>query len=146
VAGPSLLATLEAHNVQITATTPAPSLGAQVLGGVLSFLPFLALLALFAYSGRRAGVGMLGGLPGVGKARAKLFDAERPTTTFADVAGYEGAKAEITEVVDFLRNPERFRRAGATIPRGVLMVGPPGTGKTLLARAVAGKRACRSSP
>jgi cell division protease FtsH len=139
LAGPSLLATLEAHNVQITATTPAPSLGAQVLGGVLSFLPFLALLALFAYSGRRAGVGMLGGLPGVGKARAKLFDAERPTTTFADVAGYEGAKAEITEVVDFLRNPERFRRAGATIPRGVLMVGPPGTGKTLLARAVAGE-------
>ncbi|MGC8628484.1 MAG: ATP-dependent metallopeptidase FtsH/Yme1/Tma family protein, partial [Acidimicrobiales bacterium] len=100
LAGPPLLATLEAHHVEITAVPPTPSLAAEVLGGFLSFLPFLALLALFAYSGRRAGVGMLGGLPGVGRARAKVFDAERPTTTFADVAGYEGAKAEIAEVVD----------------------------------------------
>jgi cell division protease FtsH len=139
LAGPSLLATLESHHVQITASEPTASFGAEVLAGFLSFLPFIALLALFAYSGRRSGVGMLGGLPGVGKARAKVFDAEQPRTTFADVAGYEGAKSEIAEVVDFLRSPERFRRAGAVIPRGVLMVGPPGTGKTLLARAVAGE-------
>jgi cell division protease FtsH len=78
---------------------------------------------------------------GVGKSRAKLFDADRPSTTFADVAGYEGAKREIAEVVEFLRNPQRYRRAGAVAPRGVLMVGPPGTGKTLLARAVAGEAA-----
>src|SRR5262249_21312713 len=65
--------------------------------------------------------------------------AERPTTRFSDVAGYEGAKAEIAEVVDFLRNPARYRRAGATPPRGVLMIGPPGTGETVLARAVAGE-------
>ena len=76
---------------------------------------------------------------GIGKSRAKVFDAERPDTTFADVAGYEGAKAEIAEVVDFLREPERYRLAGAIAPKGVLMVGPPGTGKTLLARAVAGE-------
>ncbi len=84
---------------------------------------------------------MLQGAMGVGKSKAKVFDAERPDTTFANVAGYEGVKAEIAEVVDFLRQPERYRRAGATAPRGVLMIGPPGTGKTLLARAVAGEAA-----
>ncbi len=77
---------------------------------------------------------------GAGRSKAKVFDEERPSTTFADVAGYEGAKAEIAEVVDFLRNPERYAR-GRVVPRGVLMVGPPGTGKTLLARAVAGEAA-----
>ncbi len=73
------------------------------------------------------------------KNKAKVFDEERPTTKFDDVAGYEGAKSEISEVVDFLRKPDRYTRVGATVPRGVLMVGPPGTGKTLLARAVAGE-------
>jgi cell division protease FtsH len=68
-----------------------------------------------------------------------VFDAERPETTFGDVAGYEGAKREVAEVVDFLKHPDRYRRAGAVGPKGVLMVGPPGTGKTLLARAVAGE-------
>src|SRR5581483_6492572 len=85
--------------------------------------------------------GSLTGIGGVGKARAQVIDAERPATTFRDVAGYEGAKSEIAEVVDFLRNPERYRHAGAVAPKGVLMVGPPGTGKTLLARAVAGEAA-----
>ena len=79
------------------------------------------------------------GILGVGRSRAKVFDEERPSTTFADVAGYDGAKSEISEVVEFLRTPERYARAGAVVPRGVLMVGPPGTGKTLLARAVAGE-------
>jgi cell division protease FtsH len=78
---------------------------------------------------------------GVGRARAKVFDAERPDTKFSDVAGYASAKAEISEVVDFLKNPGRYQRLGAVAPRGVLMVGPPGTGKTLLARAVAGEAA-----
>jgi cell division protease FtsH len=78
---------------------------------------------------------------GVGRSRAKVFDEERPSTTFGDVAGYEGAKSEISEVVDFLRKPDRYARAGAVVPHGVLMVGPPGTGKTLLARAVAGEAA-----
>jgi cell division protease FtsH len=79
------------------------------------------------------------GILGVGRSRAKVFDEEQPSTTFADVAGYDGAKSEISEVVDFLRNPDRYARAGAVVPRGVLMIGPPGTGKTLLARAVAGE-------
>ena len=94
----------------------------------------------------RGAAGHLQGALGVGKSNAKVFDAERPHTRFADVAGYEGAKSEILEVVEFLREPERYRRAGAAVPRGVLMIGPPGTGKTLLARAVAGRPPCRSSP
>src|SRR6185437_6795716 len=81
----------------------------------------------------------LQGVLGVGRSRAKVFDAERPQTKFSDVAGYEGVKSEIGEVIDFLRNPGRYQRAGAVAPRGMLMIGPPGTGKTLLARAVAGE-------
>ncbi len=87
----------------------------------------------------RGGVGQLQGVLGAGRSRAKVFDAERPSTKFSDVAGYTGAKEEISEIIDFLRNPGRYQRAGAMAPRGVLMVGPPGTGKTLLARAVAGE-------
>ena len=92
-----------------------------------------------AVPGCRGAGGPLGGLMGVGRARAKVFDAEKPDTKFSDVAGYASAKAEISEVVDFLKNPGRYQRLGAVAPRGVLMVGPPGTGKTLLARAVAGE-------
>jgi cell division protease FtsH len=76
---------------------------------------------------------------GIGASKAKVYDEQRPTTRFTDVAGYEGAKREISEVVDFLKHPDRYAAAGAIGPRGVLMVGPPGTGKTLLARAVAGE-------
>ncbi len=101
-------------------------------------LPILIFVWLFRRISRGAGGGLQGAL-GVGRSRAKVFDEERPSTTFADVAGYEGAKSEIAEVVDFLRSPERYTRVGAMVPRGVLMVGPPGTGKTLLARAVAGE-------
>jgi cell division protease FtsH len=101
-------------------------------------LPILIFVWLFRRISRGAGGGLQGAL-GVGRSRAKIFDEERPSTTFADVAGYEGAKSEIAEVVDFLRSPERYTKVGAMVPRGVLMVGPPGTGKTLLARAVAGE-------
>ncbi|MEV6099911.1 ATP-dependent zinc metalloprotease FtsH [Nocardia sp. NPDC051981] len=100
--------------------------------------PFVLVFWWLQRVGRGA-ASQLGGAMGVGKSKAKVFDTERPQTTFDDVAGYTGAKAEISEVVDFLRAPERYRRAGAVAPRGVLMIGPPGTGKTLLARAVAGE-------
>src|SRR6202008_5200332 len=83
--------------------------------------------------------GGLGHLNGVTKAKARVIDGERPVTRFADVAGYAAVKTEIGEVVDYLRDPARYRAAGARGPRGVLMAGPPGTGKTLIARAVAGE-------
>ena len=124
--------------MQITATTPGPSFGSEILTWLLLLSPFLLFGWLWIRLSRGAG-GQLQGVLGVGRSRAKVFDAERPKTRFTDVAGYEGAKAEIVEVVDFLRNPDRYRRAGATPPRGVLMIGPPGTGKTLIARAVAGE-------
>jgi len=125
---------LDEHNVEVKAVGPRTSL-ASVL---LSLLPLLVFVAIFVYLGRSARR-QLAGMGGIGRSRAKVFDAERPDTTFADVAGYEGAKREVSEVVDFLKNPDRYRRAGAVGPKGVLMVGPPGTGKTLLARAVAGE-------
>jgi len=84
-------------------------------------------------------MGQAGSIMSIGRSRAKNFNADKPVTTFADVAGYEGVKQEIKEVVDFLRTPERFKEIGARVPKGILLVGPPGTGKTLFARAVAGE-------
>ena len=136
--GQSLMNQLQAAHVQTSATYSTTSTGSTVLSWLILLLPIVLLGWLWLRLSRGAG-GQLQGVLGAGRSRAKVFDAERPSTTFADVAGYEGAKEEITEVVDFLRHPERYRRAGASPPRGMLMVGPPGTGKTLLARAVAGE-------
>ncbi len=138
LASPALMNDLQAAKVNTSATFSTTSAGTQILSWLLLLLPFVVFGWLWLRLSRGA-AGQLQGVLGAGRSRAKVFDAERPSTTFADVAGYEGAKEEITEVVDFLRHPERYRRAGATPPRGMLMVGPPGTGKTLLARAVAGE-------
>ncbi len=135
--GQAFLDQLRASGVQITAQTTGTSFGTDVLSWLILLSPFLVVGYIWWRMSR--GSGGLQGALGVGRSRAKVFDEERPKTTFADVAGYEGAKLEIREVVDFLRRPERYVRAGAMAPRGVLMVGPPGTGKTLLARAVAGE-------
>jgi cell division protease FtsH len=134
LASDRLLDRLESHGVAIKAVPERTSIWSILL----SFAPFLLLIGLWVYMGRRAGA-QFGGILGVGRSRAKIFDTERPTTSFDDIAGYDGVKQEISEVVEFLRNPERYRRVGARAPRGVLMVGPPGTGKTLFARAVAGE-------
>ena len=108
----------------------------------VSLLPLLlpiSLLILFFWWMQRRAQGQMSGIMSIGRSKAKIYTTERPGTTFADVAGYEGVKQEIREVVDFLKRPEQFAAIGARIPKGVLLVGPPGTGKTLIARAVAGE-------
>ncbi|HET6501943.1 MAG TPA: ATP-dependent metallopeptidase FtsH/Yme1/Tma family protein, partial [Amycolatopsis sp.] len=133
---PELAQKLQAKNVPITGTR-AQSM--SWLPTLLSFAPLLLLVAFFIWAGRRAQGQLAGGIGGFGRSKAKIIEAERPTTRFVDIAGYQGVKQEVSEIVDFLRNPARYAAAGAKGPRGVVMVGPPGTGKTLLARAVAGE-------
>ena len=121
--------------VEVKYKTPQPGL----LASLLPFLiPVVIFVGFFWFMQRRA-QSQMGGIMSIGRSRAKTYSTERPGTTFADVAGYEGVKQDIKEVVDFLKTPERFREIGARIPKGVLLVGPPGTGKTLIARAVAGE-------
>jgi len=128
---------LEAHKVQVTAQQPSTS---TLLTLLLSFGPTILLIGGFVLLSRAASRATGGaGIMGFGRSTARLYDAERPATTFADVAGIDDAKDELVEVVDFLRNPEKYQRLGGTVPKGVLLVGAPGTGKTLLARAVAGE-------
>ena len=137
--GNGLAGDLAAHHVQVTATAAMPSSLLSVLIGLLPLLLIGGLLYAGVRSARRPGLGGLGSAAGLTKAKARVIDAERPATRFADVAGYPAVKTEISEVVDYLRDPGRYHAAGARGPRGVLMAGPPGTGKTLLARAVAGE-------
>jgi cell division protease FtsH len=128
---------LDQHGVSYTAK---PDTGAPLWQTLLfTFGPTLLIIVGFLYLMRRTTATAGGGVFGLGQSRARLYDAERPATTFADVAGIDESKAELQEVVDFLRQPERYQRLGGTVPKGVLLVGPPGTGKTLLARAVAGE-------
>jgi cell division protease FtsH len=136
-----LFAELQGNNVPVNANPPdAPApIWQQILVG---FGPTILLVGLLVWVSRRmaAGLGSGGGLGGFGRSKAKLYQPESgPRTTFADVAGIEEVEQEVTEIVDFLREPEKYRKLGAQIPHGVLLSGPPGTGKTLLARAVAGE-------
>ncbi|MDD9369733.1 MAG: ATP-dependent zinc metalloprotease FtsH [Acidimicrobiales bacterium] len=129
------LALFREHDVNVEFTNPQPS----ILQSLLPLLiPIAFFIGIFWLLQRRA-QSQMGGIMSIGRSKAKTYSTERPGTTFADVAGYEGVKQEITEVVDFLKHPERFAEIGARIPKGVLLVGPPGTGKTLIARAVAGE-------
>ena len=111
-------------------------------GFLQTWLPLLlpvGLIILFFWWINRRAQGQMSGMMSIGRSRAKTYTTERPGTTFDDVAGYAGVKQEIREVVDFLRDTEKFAEIGARVPKGVLLVGPPGTGKTLIARAVAGE-------
>lgn len=139
---PGLETELISRGVDIRAT-PIQTGTSPLVFLLWAFGPTFLIIALYAWLIRRAtkdGGGMFGGLTSIGKSRAKRFDTETDSrVTFDDVAGIDEAEQELVEVVDFLKNPEKYTRLGGTAPKGVLLVGPPGTGKTLLARAVAGE-------
>lgn len=117
----------------------------SMLDTIISFLPFILLIVIWLFfmrrmSGSGGSAGGGGQIFNIGKSKAKLFDQDtKVKTTFKNVAGLEGAKEEVQEIVDFLKSPEKYTRLGGKIPKGALLVGPPGTGKTLLAKAVAGE-------
>jgi len=110
-----------------------------ILSVLISWFPMLLLIAVWVFFMRQMQGGGKGGAMGFGKSKAKLLNENTARVTFEDVAGCDEAKQEVTEVIEFLRDPSKFTRLGGKIPKGVLLVGPPGTGKTLLARAIAGE-------
>ncbi|MGB5353186.1 MAG: ATP-dependent zinc metalloprotease FtsH [Woeseia sp.] len=134
----TLIGILEENGVRFTAEEPeSQSLIGQLL---ISSFPILLLIGVWIYFMRQMQGGGGGrGAMTFGKSKARLLGEDQVSVSFADVAGVEEAKAEVSEIVDFLRDPSKFQRLGGKIPKGVLMVGPPGTGKTLLARAIAGE-------
>ena len=136
----SLTSLLQSNGVEVNAQNPNP--GTSILATILlGFGPTLLFIGLFWFLARRAQAssGGLGGLGNFGRSQARRVDREKIRVTFDDVAGIDDAKGELTEIVDFLKTPDRYQRLGGRIPHGVLLFGPPGTGKTLLARAVAGE-------
>ncbi len=134
---PNLVEKLASKGVSITAS-PLEDKMPSLLGILLSWFPMLLLIGVWVFFMRQMQGGK-GGAMGFGKSKAKLLSEARGMVTFNDVAGIDEAKEEVEEIVEFLRDPKKFRRLGGKIPKGALLIGPPGTGKTLLARAIAGE-------
>ena len=134
---PSLVQTLVKKGVNISAKPPSDG-NNWLISLLVNGLPLLAFLALWIFVSRQM-QGAGGKAMGFGKSKAKLLTEAHGRVTFEDVAGVDEAKEDLQEIVEFLRDPQKFQRLGGRIPRGVLLVGPPGTGKTLLARAIAGE-------
>ncbi len=135
---PGLVQRLQSKNVQISAR-PLGEGGGWMMTLLVNGLPLLAFLGVWIFLSRQMQGGMGGRAMGFGKSKAKLLTELQGLVTFEDVAGVDEAKEDLQEIVEFLRDPQKFQRLGGRIPRGVLLVGPPGTGKTLLARAIAGE-------
>src|SRR5919201_4446841 len=125
---------LQDHNVTIEAK-PINEGRSFLLNLILGFGPVIMLVALFVWISRRSPGGQMNALGAFGRSRARRIEGAQTKVTFKDVAGIDESKSELTEVVDFLKNPDRYRKLGGRIPRGVLLAGRPGTGKTRLARA-----------
>ncbi|MGA3064933.1 MAG: ATP-dependent metallopeptidase FtsH/Yme1/Tma family protein, partial [Methylocystis sp.] len=134
---PSLVQRLQSKNVQISAK-PLSDGNSWMMTLLLNGLPLIAFLGVWIFLSRQM-QGGAGRAMGFGKSKAKLLTESQGRVTFEDVAGVDEAKEDLEEIVEFLRDPQKFQRLGGRIPRGVLLVGPPGTGKTLLARAIAGE-------
>ncbi|MGI9365183.1 MAG: ATP-dependent zinc metalloprotease FtsH [Rhizobiaceae bacterium] len=134
---PELVKRLETQNVEITAK-PVADGRSSFLGMLINWLPLLLLIGVWIFIMRQMQNGQ-GKAMGFGKSKAKLLTESQGRVTFDDVAGVDEAKEDLVEIVDFLRDPQKFQRLGGKMPHGVLLVGPPGTGKTLTARAVAGE-------
>ncbi|MDP1671087.1 MAG: ATP-dependent metallopeptidase FtsH/Yme1/Tma family protein, partial [Alphaproteobacteria bacterium] len=134
---PDLVQRLDARGVNISAT-PAANEDGSFFGLLISWFPMLLLVAVYIFFMRQMQGGN-GRAMGFGKSRAKMLTQDTNRVTFEDVAGVDEAKEELQEIVEFLRDPQKYQRLGGHIPKGVLLVGPPGTGKTLIARAVAGE-------
>ncbi len=132
---PDLMAVLEKHQVTINAEKQAGSWWSSLL---IMLLPWILILSFFAYTQRKM-AGQMGGMFGIGRSKAKRYEKSSSESNFDDVAGLENAKQDMQEIVEYLKEPEKFTDLGANIPKGILLVGPPGTGKTLLARATAGE-------